>query len=252
MTVIKPYASALTDYKENGFCKIDSMIDRDTVNEFIKQIDLFLSEKKDALSGRDINLVDGQVNSVHCLHQSDNYFTQFANSAEVKDLAAYFLEETSEFRGAELFAKPAKVGMASPFHQDDYYWCVQGHNALTFWVALDECNEENGGLTYFRGSHKLGLLPHQDSNAPGSSQMIADSQLLKSLEREKMCIPVKPGDCLIHHSLTIHGSAPNTSERSRRGFTMQFKAEAAAYDQQRLKHYEQRLQSQVESRREKS
>ena len=51
MTVIKPYASALTDYKENGFCKIDSMIDRDTVNEFIKQIDLFLSEKKDALSG---------------------------------------------------------------------------------------------------------------------------------------------------------------------------------------------------------
>ena len=40
------------------------------------------------------------------------------------------------------------------------------------WIALDEANKKNGSLYYFKKSHKLGLLPHEASNTPGSSQKI--------------------------------------------------------------------------------
>ena len=51
-------------------------------------------------------------------------------------IAETFLESKSKFIQSELFAKPSKVGLASPFHQDNFYWAVKGSNALTVWVAF--------------------------------------------------------------------------------------------------------------------
>ena len=172
------------------------------INEFIE-----LYARK--LDGRDINYVDGEINSIHSLHKGDNYFTKFAAKESVKKAAEVLLDAKAELRGAELFAKPAKIGLPSPMHQDNFYWCVKGNNALTMWVALDYCNKDNGGLTYYRGSQKLGLLNHVDSHAPGSSQKVEDKYLNQLGDAAAVTPSVEPGDVLVHNSLMIHGSSAN-------------------------------------------
>ena len=245
----KMFENELKAYDDNGFSILKSFFDESEVKKIKEEIQNYIDDVVPTLTGRDINYVDGEINSIHALHKSDNYFHVIANSEKVRTAAGIFLNATPELRGAELFAKPAKKGLSSPMHQDNFYWCVKGANALTMWVALDDCNFDNGGLTYYSGSHKFGVVEHVDSFAPGSSQKIKDDILRDSTGDCVVVTPdVKAGDVLVHHSLTFHGSDANLSERSRRGFTMQFKDKQSVYDAEMKSHYESRLNMQVAAR----
>jgi ectoine hydroxylase-related dioxygenase (phytanoyl-CoA dioxygenase family) len=170
---------------------------------------------------------------------------KIAERNDILNLAEIFLDAKPELRKFELFAKPPKKGLPSPIHQDNFYWCIVGANALTLWIALDAGSAANGGLTYYSGSHKLGLVDHINSYAPGSSQKVPED---KFIDMEAVTPSVQPGDILIHHSLTFHGSDANVSDKSRRGLTMQFKDIDAAYDQKMLDHYNKNLDLQVNIR----
>lgn len=237
----------IKEYFENGYTKYISLVDPEVLNEIEKEINGYLLVQSEKLVREQINKVDGKINSVHGLPVSElPKLRAFLEDSNLNRILSACLNDEPEFRKTELFLKPAKVGLASPTHQDDFYWCVNDHNALTVWIALDEASEENGGLTYYKGSHKLGILDHQDSFAPGSSQTVSNKEMLSNCER--VCLPLKRGDALIHHALTVHESAANTSEKSRRGWTLQYKAKNSDYNQLRLDHYLNRLKLQVDSR----
>ena len=125
---------------------------------------------------------------------------------KVLDIARLFLNTDPEFRCCELFAKPAKKGLPSPDHQDNYYCCKKKKfNALTLWVALNKSNKKNGCVHYYDGSHEYGILDHEPSFAKGSSQKVSDINFLKKF---KISYPeLEPGDVLVHHSLVVHGSS---------------------------------------------
>ena len=48
----------------------------------------------------------------------------------------------------------------------------------------------------------------------------------------------------------MHGSNANKSEKSRRGFTIQFKDKQSAYDQNLLDNYEKKLNEQMKLRKQ--
>ena len=138
---------------------------------------------------------------------------KFLKNKTIKTLSNCMLGEQSVKFGSELFAKPAKDGLASPMHQDNFYWCVDNSIGLTVWIALDVSNKKNGGVYYFKKSHLKGLLKHKLSYAPGSSQTIKYPSALKNL---KKVIPnIKLGDCIVHSCLVVHGSKKNKSNLSR-------------------------------------
>ncbi|BBH54078.1 phytanoyl-CoA dioxygenase family protein [Fluviispira sanaruensis] len=185
------------------------------------------------------------INSVHKLHINP-YFNNILVSEKMKNIASFFLEENSVARVSEMFAKPADKGLASPIHQDNFYWCLVLANALTICLAVDPCSRENGVVSYMRGSRKLGLLPHVNSYAPGSSQTVERKSIPTNLEPVSEIL--NSGDVLIHHSLTIHWSAANTSGKSRLAMTLQYQGESVRIDPEMLKHYESNLLMQVNMR----
>ena len=87
-----------------------------------------------------------QVNSFHELAKS-RQIKLLANSKKILNIASFFLNSEPEFRSCELFAKPARKGLPSPNHQDNFYWGVKGSNALTFWIALDKSTKKMGLCT---------------------------------------------------------------------------------------------------------
>ena len=131
----------------------------------------------------------------------------------------------------QLFWKPAKKGGVVAWHQDYSYWTRTKPIAhLTCWCALDDANKENGCLQYIARSHKWGLLPKPA--LAGELQAIRDS--LSDEQKKQFDHPqlaeVKAGEAIFHHSLTLHGSGENKSERPRRAFVINVFADGVVSD----------------------
>ena len=168
---------------------------------------------------RDINFTrDGKINSIHNLEKWI-WIKKLRSKFPKKLLEKLLCGKTKNF-GSEYFAKPAKSGLGSPIHQDNYYWCVNNDKGITIWIALDNADSKNGGVFYYEASHKLGLLEHKPSFAPGSSQTIKNKSKLKKLK--KITPKLKSGDCIIHNAMIVHGSNKNLSTKSRRGITLRY------------------------------
>ena len=124
-------------YNEKGWVVLKKFFSIDEVNlvnqlitDFLKKI---LTSNKNT---RAINFTDNKksienVNSFHDLAKCEE-IKNFAKKKNVLNTAKVFLNSVPEFRHCELFAKPAKNGLPSPDHQDNYYWGVRGSNALIF------------------------------------------------------------------------------------------------------------------------
>jgi phytanoyl-CoA hydroxylase len=234
-------------FNKDGFCILDSFFTDDEVKELDKKVSEFINLKSNTLKGKDINKApDKSINTMHDIDKHEQYFANFAKKSKIVSIAKLLLNSEPDFRKCEMFAKPPKVGMPSPFHQDNFLWAVKNNNGITFWVALDFCNYENAGLTYIEGSHKLGLLTHEDSYAPGTSQKLTKEKLDELKKNFKVVTPtLKPGDVMVHHCLTVHGSSENKSDKSRRGFTIQFKDKFSEYDNELKNYYESSLKKQL-------
>lgn len=131
----------------------------------------------------------------------------------------------------QLFYKPAKKGGVVAWHQDYSYWTRTKPVAhITCWCALDDATTENGCLHYIPGSHKWGLLPKPV--IAGELEGIKD--FLNDTQKEKFShpqpAPVKAGEAIFHHSLTLHGSGENKSDQPRRAFVINAFADGVISD----------------------
>jgi ectoine hydroxylase-related dioxygenase (phytanoyl-CoA dioxygenase family) len=134
--------------------------------------------------------------------------------------ASQLLYGAVRFWHDQLFCKPARQGGVVAWHQDYSYWTRTKPIAhLTCWIALDDCSRENGCLHYIPGSQRWPLLPITglagDMNA---IQGVLDDQQKSQFRPAPVEFP--KGYASFHHSLTIHGSYANRSDRPRRGLVI--------------------------------
>lgn len=130
--------------------------------------------------------------------------------------ASQILGGSVRFWHDQLFSKPAQHGGVVAWHQDYSYWTRTVPVAhLTCWLALDDSTVENGCLQYVPGSHRWNLLP-----ITGLAGNMEEIKTVLSEEQKAAFQPVpielNKGECAIHHSLLVHGSYENRSDRQRR------------------------------------
>jgi phytanoyl-CoA hydroxylase len=257
MRINRKYNTFKKKYDKYGWVLIKKIFSKKEVSEINKVIDIFLKKKMKKYKGKNINFITNKptsindiknINSFHSLSDS-NYIKKKSKNKKIIKIAKELLMAQPKYIASELFAKPASKGLPSPIHQDNYYWCIKGGNALTVWVALDQASSKNGGLRYYNCTHKLGVVKHEASFAKGSSQKV--SNIIKYKKYKQVCPRLSPGDALFHHSETIHGSSANKSGTRRRGLTFQFKDYNAQYDSVLKKKYLESLNKQIILREKK-
>ena len=86
---------------------------------------------------------------------------------------------------------------------------------LTVWVPVTDATRENGCLMVVPGSHKRGLALHCTS--PGKFQI--PERLVAPGARP---LPMKAGDVLFMHKLTMHSSLANRSDQLRCSFDLRY------------------------------
>jgi ectoine hydroxylase-related dioxygenase (phytanoyl-CoA dioxygenase family) len=112
-----------------------------------------------------------------------------------------------------LYFKPAGA-RGQALHQDNYYLRVQPGTCMAAWLALDDCDEENGCMQVAAGSHAWPLLCTVDADL---NQSFTDVTVPLPPDADVRPVLMQAGDVLFFNGQLVHGSYPNTSqERFRR------------------------------------
>ena len=106
-----------------------------------------------------------------------------------------------------LYFKPAGA-RGQALHQDQYYLRVQPGTCMAAWLALDDCDEQNGCLFVVPGSHTWPVLCAVPADTAVS---FTDVTVDLPAGVRPVPVPMRAGDVLFFNGQLVHGSYPNTS-----------------------------------------
>ena len=129
----------------------------------------------------------------------------------ILDIVAQLIGPSIRYTGEKLNMKSAGFGSVVEWHQDWGFMPHTNDDLLAVGVAIDDMTTENGALLMIPGSHRQPIYDHhQDGFFIGA---VARDRFDSS---DAVPIEIPAGGISIHHVRMLHGSAPNTSDRSRR------------------------------------
>ncbi len=169
-------------------------------------------ESEQVGSGRFLSGVD------HWLHEPA--FKAFATTSPLPVIAATLMDadRIHLYEDSVLVKEPGTIE-ATALHQDLSYFHLEGERICTVWVPLDPVTNETGAVFYLRGSHRSGLVHRPnwfvvDDPLPGTTG--APIPYVADDDPQLVRFDVEPGDVVVHHAATLHGSGPNRSTTTRR------------------------------------
>ena len=207
------YEQQTKEYAQNGYTLVRGLIPITEVRELVAHyMEMNAAERAKEVYDPDI-IADTQdplkrYPRILNLHRIDTRSKTHLLDPRLRDVMV-------EILGIEPFAVSTMIyfkaagARGQALHQDQYYLRVNPGTCCAAWVALDDCDEENGCLQVVPGSHDLPVLCTipADTNksftnvtVPIPDNMSAESVIMKA------------GDVLFFNGQLIHGSLPNSSQ----------------------------------------
>ncbi|MBX2825565.1 MAG: phytanoyl-CoA dioxygenase family protein [Gammaproteobacteria bacterium] len=159
----------------------------------------------------------------------DLWFLNVGRQSEILDMVQQILGDDFALWNSSFFAKPARTGSKTPWHQDGEYWPINPLATCTVWIAIDEATMENGCLQVIPGSHRSQqLATHHQNDADG---LALNLELDEHQFDASQAVPItlQPGQVSLHDIYLYHGSEPNHSDRPRRGMTLRYMPTTSVY-----------------------
>ena len=235
--------ATIETFRRDGVVAMRGFLSREEVDDLMDGIDRYVREIVPDLPPDEVYFEQpGRIESLQRLNRMERYDSQFdrlRKSDRFVKLANALLGEAARPQHMLYFTKPARVGKVTPPHQDAYYWMIAPPVGITYWLSLGTADESNGCMRYVKGSHKLPLRAHADSEILGFSQMIIDYG--KTDEQAEVAFCAEPGDLLVHDGRTIHRADGNESERPRPALGLVYVAATSQQDRARSQAYQQNL-----------
>jgi len=123
-------------------------------------------------------------------------------------------EEPVAVQSMFYFKPPGARGQ--DLHQDNYYLRAKPGTCVAAWVAIDDADEENGGMLCVPNTAKLAIACPEQADA---GQFFTTEHVEPPPGLSPRLVPMCAGDVLFFNGNVIHGSYPNRSQtRFRRSF----------------------------------
>jgi ectoine hydroxylase-related dioxygenase (phytanoyl-CoA dioxygenase family) len=107
-------------------------------------------------------------------------------------------------------------------HQD-YRFMSGDPECFTVWIPLHDCPTDLGPLQILEGSHRFGIINHEDENLH-----VPEISAGALTEGNWANGQINAGDVLIFHSLTVHAASANRSHRLRVSMDCRFQSYGCA------------------------
>ena len=155
-----------------------------------------------------------RIQRIERLPDQDPLFWDFALTSPLGDLGADVLGPDVRYRDAMINVKAPGAGGRVGWHQDLPFYPHTNCGTIQVLIALFDVAPAQGPLTVLPGSHRGPVFEHYDA-ADNWTGRIAERDL-EGLDLDAaVALPCAAGDAILVHPLTVHGSRPNRSERSR-------------------------------------
>jgi ectoine hydroxylase-related dioxygenase (phytanoyl-CoA dioxygenase family) len=203
-------------YDSEGYGIFRNVIDQELVDEISQHVDWLRNHHPGVPSerlGRE-------------LMKNDPFWVRAAKEDRLLDVAQLFIGPDIALLASRYVCKVAFDGKAVPWHQDGTYWPVEPMEVVSLWVAIDSSTVENGCMRVIPRSHLKGILPLQSRSTAKSKvieegpDVLTDPELIN--ESQAVNLELRPGDVLVHHPLTVHGSNINSSPHRRCGLVLRY------------------------------
>jgi len=148
-------------------------------------------------------------------------FQTFVRQSCAAEIAALLMRSsTSRFFHDHVLVKEPGTSMATPWHQDQPYYCTAGEQSVSFWIPLDVVPAATS-LQCIAGSHRWGKI-HRPQRFNGDDLYEGDTaELMPNIDANRSNYDIRQwslqlGDAVAFDFRTIHGSAANTGQANRR------------------------------------
>ena len=144
--------------------------------------------------------------------------------------------ETVRFFHEHVLVKEPGTVERTPWHHDQPYYCIDGDQNVSMWVALDPVPDEIT-MRFIAGSHRwnrwfvprrfVDHVPYVD-DPDGRYELVPD--LDAELEdHDVLAFAVEPGDVICFHHRTLHDAPGNTTTSRRRAVSLRWLGDDAVF-----------------------
>ena len=169
-----------------------------------------------------------------CNWQRIPQFREFVFESRAGAIAAMLMEsKTARFFHDHVLVKQPGGSTVTPWHQDQPYYCVEGHQSVSFWIPLDPVTRDVV-MECVRGSHRWGkdFRPMRFNGTRlyenDEFEVMPDIESMRG-ELDIAGWDMQPGDAIAFNFRTVHGAPGNISPRARRVFSARWTGDDAVY-----------------------
>ena len=198
-------AEQVAQYDEQGFVLLDRVLDEETVDLVLAEIDPVEAETeallREAEGGRVFIARADEITFTTHLVRRSAFLRELVSSELLTGICADLVgPDVRLYWDQGVYKKP---GTADPFpwHQDNGYAYVEPQQYLTCWIALTDTDETNGCPLVVPGVHREGTLAHRSSDI---GYVCLDDP------PGVVAVPARAGSIVVFSSLTPHCTGPHS------------------------------------------
>ena len=204
------------DYQSNGYAVVSDLFSAEEVSGFVEHF-MAMRLRENANGVRDIigdnsDPLNQYARLMHP-HRHDPRTMDWMLDARIAGWLTALCGKAPYAVQTMVYFKPAGA-RGQALHQDQFYLRVQPGTCIAAWMALDDCDEENGCLQIVPGTQNLPVLCSVDADP---TQSFTGDTVKLPEGMTPVPVIMKAGDVLFFNGQLVHGSYPNSSaDRFRR------------------------------------
>ena len=208
-------------FQEDGVVCLRGFFDADWVERLRELIDEDIAAPSGMVKSIDAKGASGFFfGDTFVCHHLDGFKDAVFNSPAAEIAASVLKAKKVNLLFDQILVKEPDTSTPTPWHQDYTYWPVAGDQVATLWLALDPVTFDSGAVEYLRGSHRWGkkfLAISFDPDQKYEEELpeVPDVEGNRD-DYDIVSFELEPGDCTLHHALTLHGAQPNRRANVRR------------------------------------
>ncbi len=163
------------------------------------------------------------------------YLSHIKNSCAASMAGQLMRSSRAQFFHEHAFCKEPGTQHATPWHQDMPYYCVQGTQTVSLYVALDQTPAEVA-VSFIAGSHQWGRMFQPVAFIDGVHFDGSEKDMEpvpnfngSSEDYEILAWDLEPGDCIAFNFQTIHGTTSGTIKKRRRALSTRWLGDDVVY-----------------------
>jgi ectoine hydroxylase-related dioxygenase (phytanoyl-CoA dioxygenase family) len=210
-------------FASHGFFVLERAVPEPDLELLRSECDRLVDERDEEMRRLGTDKLDlDHLGRRYFLHAYDSspQVRRFLFSELMTQVARTALGETAHLFNEQYVVKAAERGMRFSWHQDSGFIPYAHRPYLTCWIALDDVSEANGTVY---------LLPYDRAGTRDAVEHVRDEETNDMVGYTGADpgdpVDVPAGSIVCFSSTVLHRSGPNTTDRMRRVYVVQYSAE---------------------------